>query len=191
MAGLPQVCHYLDLPLQHGHPDVLRRMNRPHDVEAIYRLVAGLREEIPDIALRSSFIVGFPGETEKEFEALLDFMRAIAFDKVGVFAYSAEEGTPAALMPDQVPAEVIAGRYERAMLVQQEVSLRCNREQVGRELSILVEGASQGLTVGRSYREAPEIDGVVLLRGGAKVGEFARGRIISAQEYDLVAELLR
>ena len=191
MAGLPQVCHYLDLPLQHGHPDVLRRMNRPHNVEAIYRLIAGLREAVPDIALRSSFIVGFPGEAEKEFEALLDFMRAIAFDKVGVFAYSAEEGTPAALMPDQVPAEVIAERHERAMLVQQGISLRRNQEQVGSELPILVEGVGQGLTVGRSYREAPEIDGVVLLRGEAGVGEFVRGRIVSAQEYDLVAELLR
>jgi ribosomal protein S12 methylthiotransferase len=190
MAGLPQVCHYLDLPLQHGHPDVLRRMNRPHRVEAIFRLIATLREAMPDIALRSSFIVGFPGETEAEFEALLDFMRAIALDKVGVFAYSAEEGTPAASLPDQVPPQVIAERYERAMLVQQEISLRCNQRQVGRELPILVEGVGQGLIVGRSYREAPEIDGVVLLRGKAKVGQFVRGRIVAAQEYDLLAELL-
>ena len=190
MAGLPQVCHYLDLPLQHGHPDVLRRMNRPHNVEALYRLIARLREAMPDIALRSSFIVGFPGETEGEFESLLDFMRAIAFDKVGVFAYSAEEGTPAALLPDRVPPEVIAERHERAMLLQQGISLRHNQEQMGRELPILVEGVGQGLIVGRSYREAPEIDGVVLSRGEAKVGEFVRGRIVAAQEYDLVAELL-
>lgn len=190
MASLPQVCHYLDLPLQHGHPDVLHRMNRPHNVEALYRLIARLREAMPDIALRSSFIVGFPGETEGEFESLLDFMRAIAFDKVGVFAYSAEEGTPAALLPDRVPPEVIAERHERAMLLQQGISLRHNQEQVGRELPILVEGVGQGLIVGRSYREAPEIDGVVLSRGEAKVGEFVRGRIVAAQEYDLVAELL-
>ena len=190
MAGLPQVCHYLDLPLQHGHPDVLRRMNRPHNVEALYRLIARLRKAMPDIALRSSFIVGFPGETEGEFKSLLDFMRAIAFDKVGVFAYSAEEGAPAALLPDRVPPEVIAERHERAMLLQQGISLRHNQEQMGRELPILVEGVGQGLIVGRSYREAPEIDGVVLSRGEAKVGGFVRGRIVAAQEYDLVAELL-
>jgi ribosomal protein S12 methylthiotransferase len=165
-------------------------MNRPHNVEALYRLIARLREAMPDIALRSSFIVGFPGETEGEFKSLLDFMRAVAFDKVGVFAYSAEEGTPAALLPDRVPPEVIAERHERAMLLQQGISLRHNQEQVGRELPILVEGVGQGLIVGRSYREAPEIDGVVLSRGEAKVGGFVRGRIVAAQEYDLVAELL-
>jgi ribosomal protein S12 methylthiotransferase len=190
MASLPQVCHYLDLPLQHGHPDVLRRMNRPHNVESVYGLVARLREAMPDIALRSSFIVGFPGETEAEYEALLEFMRAIAFGKVGVFAYSAERGTPAASLPGQVPAEVITERYERAMLVQQVISLRHNQKQVGRELPILVEGTREGLIVGRSYREAPEIDGMVLLSGAAQVGEFVRARIVGAKEYDLVAELL-
>ncbi len=190
MAGFPQVCHYLDLPLQHGHPDVLRRMRRPHDVESVYRLVDDCRRAMPDIALRTSFIVGYPGETEAEFEGLLDFMRAIAFDKVGVFTYSAEEGTSAALLPNQVPSQVMEERRERAMLLQQEISLQRNQTQVGRELSILVEGEGSGISIGRSYRDAPEIDGLVLLKGKAPVGEFVQARIVGAQVYDLLAERL-
>ena len=188
MASNKQVCHYLDLPLQHGHPDVLRRMRRPHDLESIYRTVEMLRGAVPDIALRSSFIVGFPGETESEFEALLDFMEEVAFDKVGVFAYSAEDGTLAANLPDRVPAEMIAERHERAMLAQQAISLARNRMQVGRVLPILIEGSGEGLSVGRSYRDAPEIDGLVLMAGDLPVGQFVRARITEAQEYDLVAE---
>jgi len=190
MAELPQVCHYLDLPLQHGYADVLRRMRRPHDIESVYGLIARLRQAMPDLALRSTFIVGFPGETEAEFEGLLAFMREIAFDKVGVFAYSAEEGTEAAGMPNQIPAGVIAERHERAMLTQQEISLRRNQAQAGRDLPILIEGVGEGLSVGRSYREAPEIDGVVLAPGEAPLGQIVPARIVSAQEYDLVAELL-
>jgi ribosomal protein S12 methylthiotransferase len=188
MAGLAQVCHYLDLPLQHGHPSVLRRMRRPHDAQAVFDLVAALRQAVPDIALRSSFIVGFPGETEEEFLGLLEFMRAVAFDKVGVFGYSLEEGTPAALLPGHLPAEVIAERLEQAMLTQQEISRQRNQQQLGRELPILIEGTGEGLSIGRSYREAPEIDGIVLLQGEERVGDFVRARIIGAQDYDLIAE---
>jgi len=188
MARLPPVCHYLDLPLQHGHPDVLRRMRRPYDVQATYDLIAALRRAMPDISLRSTFIVGYPGETEEELAGLLDFLRAIAFDKVGVFAYSAEEGTRAALLPDHVPSEVIAERRKRVMLAQQETSWARNRAQLGRELPILIEGVGDGLSVGRSYREAPEIDGMVLIAGEEKVGEFVHARIVGAQEYDLIAE---
>jgi len=188
MAASSRVCHYLDLPLQHGHPDVLRRMRRPHDVDQVVRLADELRQAMPDIALRSTFIVGFPGETEQEFEALLAFMRRLAFDKVGVFAYSREEGTPAADYPEQVDEATIAERYDRAMLCQQEISLQRNRAQIGRQLPILVEGSGEGLVVGRSYREAPEVDGMVLLAGQAPIGEFLTCRIIGAQEYDLIAE---
>lgn len=187
MASLPQVCHYLDLPLQHGHPDVLRRMRRPHDIETVYRLIEALRQAMPDIALRSTFIVGYPGETEAEFEGLLDLMRQVAFDKVGVFAYSAEEGTLAATLSDQVPAEVIAERYERAMLLQQEISWERNQEQIGRTLEVLIEGVGEGLSIGRSYRDAPEIDGLVLLAGELPEGELLPARIVAAQEYDLIA----
>lgn len=188
LAGEERICRYLDVPLQHAHPDVLRRMRRPHDIDRVYDLIARLRRAMPDVALRSTFIVGFPGETEAEFEALLDFIQTVALDKVGVFAFSAEDGTPAAHMPDQVPAEVIAERYERAMAAQQVVSLARNRAQVGRELQILVEGAGDGLIVGRSYREAPEIDGLVLIPGEATMGELIRARVVAAEAYDLVAE---
>lgn len=190
MATLPQVCHYLDLPLQHGHPDVLRRMHRPYDLQQVYHLIDALRTAMPDIALRSTFIVGYPGETEKEFEALLDFMRAIAFDHVGVFRYSREEGTPAAELPNLISPEEVAERYDRAMRLQEEISLARNREQVGRELNVLIEGAGNGLSIGRSYREAPEIDGLVLLPGEHPVGEFLRAHITRAEPYDLVARAL-
>jgi len=188
LAGEGRACRYLDLPLQHAHPDVLRRMRRPHDIDQVYALIARLREAMPDVALRSTFIVGFPGETEAEFEALLAFLEEMALDKVGVFAYSAEEGTVAADMPNHVPAEVIAERYDRAMSLQQEVSLARNEAQVGCELEILVEGVGDGLSVGRSYREAPEVDGLVLVPGEATVGDLVRARVVAAQEYDLIAE---
>jgi ribosomal protein S12 methylthiotransferase len=188
MAALPAMCHYLDLPLQHAHPDVLRRMRRPYEMERVYSLIADLQEAMPDLSLRSTFIVGFPGETDAEFEALLDFMAEIAFDKAGVFAYSAEEDTAAADLPGRVPAEVIAERYERAMLLQQDISLFRNEEQVGQVLPVLIEGTEEGLSVGRSYRDAPEIDGVVLMAGEYPAGEFVPARIVEAQPYDLVAE---
>lgn len=190
MARLPQVLPYVDLPLQHAHPDVLRRMRRPADVDAVRRLIADLRGAMPDIALRTTFIVGFPGETEEEFAALLAFIEEVRFDRVGVFAYSQETGTPAAEMADQVPAEVVADRYERAMVLQQGISLARNEEQVGRVLRVLLEGSGEGLTVGRSYRDAPEIDGLILMPGEYEAGGFADVRITAAQEYDLVGEVL-
>lgn len=189
MARLPQVCHYVDLPLQHAHPDVLRRMRRPSDIDAVRRLLEDLRAAMPDMALRTTFIVGYPGETEDEFAALLAFLEEERFDKVGVFAYSREDGTRAADLPDQVPAEVAAERLERAMLAQQGISRQRNEEQVGRTLRVLVEGSSEGLSVGRSYRDAPEIDGLVLIAGEQEPGAFVQARVISAQEYDLVAEI--
>lgn len=190
MARLPQVCHYLDIPLQHADPQVLRRMGRPADVEAVRERIAALRSAMPDIALRTTFIVGFPGETEHEFETLLSFMEEMAFDRVGVFQYSREEGTPAEGMEGQLPAEVVAERYDRAMRLQQAISLERNRQQLGRVLRVLVEGTGEGLSVGRSYRDAPEIDGMVLLPGTLTPGEFVNARVVSAQEYDLVAKVL-
>lgn len=188
MARHPPVCHYLDIPLQHGHPEVLRRMNRPHNVGRVRRLVTDLREAMPDIALRTSFIVGYPGETEKEFSALLDFVAEMAFDRVGVFTYSPEEGTKAAELPGQVPTEVKEERYARLMERQQGISLARNQQMVGRVLEMLVEGQSEGLSVGRSYRDAPEIDGLVIVEGELPVGELVPVRITGAMEYDLVGE---
>ncbi len=190
MAALPQVCHYLDLPLQHGHPAVLRRMRRPHDLAMIHDRIGALRAAMPDIALRSTFIVGFPGETEQEFDALLALLEEIEFDHVGVFSYSRERGTPAAEMPGQVPQSVAARRHEEAMLTQQEISLRRNREQIGRELPALIEGVGEGLTVARSYRDAPEIDGMILIEGEHAAPGFVRVRITRAQPYDLVGEIV-
>jgi len=190
MAAREQVCHYLDMPLQHSHPEVLRRMRRSPDIAGVRHLIATLRQWIPDIALRTTFIVGYPGETEQEFAHLLDFMREIAFDKVGVFAYSPEAGTPAATMPGQVPDEVKEERFRRAMELQQGISLARNKAQVGRILPVLVEGQGDGLSVGRSYRDAPAIDGMVLVPGAVSPGEMISARIVQGLEYDLVGELV-
>jgi ribosomal protein S12 methylthiotransferase len=188
MARHPQVCHYLDMPLQHGHPEVLRRMNRPRDVDEVRRLVADLRATMPDIALRTSFIVGYPGETDEEFSALLDFVAEMAFDRVGVFTYSSEEGTRAAELPSQMPTEIKEKRYARLMELQQGVSLAKNQQVVGRVLEVLVEGQGEGLSVGRSYRDAPQIDGLVIVEGKLPVGEMLPVRITGAMEYDLMGE---
>ena len=190
MAAAPNVCHYLDIPLQHAHPDVLRRMRRPSDMDAVRRLLASLREAMPDIAIRTTFIVGFPGETDAEFQALLQFMSEARFDRVGVFKYSAEAGTPAADLPGQIADEVKQSRYEQAMALQQEISLARNEALVGREMDMLLDGYGDGLSVGRTYRDAPEIDGLVLVAGELPVGEFVRVKITRAMEYDLEGEVL-
>ncbi len=195
MAGDRRVCHYLDLPLQHAHPAVLRRMKRPADVERTRRLIAELRAAMPDLALRTTLLVGYPGESEAEFQALLDFVQEIRFDRVGVFSFSPEEGTAAAALPDPVSDEVKAARYERLMAAQQPISLERNQAQVGRILDVLVEGQGDGLTVGRSYRDAPEIDGLVLLPGPPEppeglTGQIVQARIRAALDYDLVGEIV-
>ena len=185
MAEEPRVCHYLDLPLQHAHPDTLRRMRRPHDTESTLRVLSDLRDAMPDIALRTSLIVGYPGETEAEFDALLRFVEEVTFDRVGVFTYSREAGTPAFDLPDQLAESVKEERYDRIMTLQQQVSLSRNQAQIGRTLDVLVEGTGDGISVGRSYRDAPEIDGLVLFGGEAPVGQFASVRITHAEIYDL------
>jgi ribosomal protein S12 methylthiotransferase len=191
MAESRSICHYLDIPLQHGDPDVLQRMRRPSDTDRTLRLIESLRQAMSDIALRSTFIVGYPGETEREYANLLTFMREIHFDNVGVFAYSREEGTYAASLPDQVPDKVIEARYDQAMAEQQRISLARNQTQIGRELVILVEGAGEGLIVGRCYRQAPEIDGLTLIPGQAQVGATLQVKVSGAQEYDLLGELIQ
>ena len=188
MAQYPQVCHYLDIPLQHAHPNTLRRMNRPHNVDMVRRLIAHLRQAMPDIALRTAFIVGYPGETEEEFQALLEFVEEVAFDRVGVFTYSREEGTPAADLPDQVPEEVKEERYQRLMELQQGISLAKNQQMIGSTLDVLIEGSGDGLSVGRSYRDAPEVDGLVIVQEELSVGEMVPVLITGAMEYDLIGE---
>jgi ribosomal protein S12 methylthiotransferase len=186
MARHPQVVKYLDVPLQHGHPATLARMRRPGPTVA-RRNVEMLRAAMPDIAIRTGFIVGYPGETEEEFKGLLDFVRELKFDRVGVFIYCRESGTPAHDLPGQVPEEVKAERRARVMELQQRISLKKNRKLVGRELEVLIEGANDGISVGRSYRDAPEVDGMVLVQGELPVNQMLTVQISGAMEYDLLA----
>ncbi|MEJ2554654.1 MAG: 30S ribosomal protein S12 methylthiotransferase RimO [Anaerolineae bacterium] len=187
MATHPQVCHYLDLPLQHGHPDTLRRMRRPHNVERLLRWAKSFRAAMPDAALRTTFIVGYPGETETEFQGLLDFMQTVQFDRVGIFTFSRERGTPAYELSDQVPEEVKQERYQRAMELQQSISLARNQSQTGRRLEVLVDGAGDGVSIARSYRDAPEIDGFVVIEEELPVGEMVPVLVTGAMTYDLLA----
>lgn len=187
MAAHPQVCHYIDLPLQHAHPGLLKRMKRPHNVTKVRKLIADLRRTMPDIAIRTTFIVGYPGETEEEFGALLTLLEEMKFDRVGVFTYSPEEETEAAGLPAQLPQEVKDERRLRAMELQQKVSREKNQTFIGRRLEVLVEGVGEGISIGRSYRDAPEVDGMVLVEGGLPLNQFAPVRITGALEYDLVA----
>ena len=189
MASLPQVLHYLDLPLQHAHPATLRRMRRPANTDRVRETLAHMRAAMPDIALRSTFIVGYPGETEEEFQALLDFVSETQFDRVGVFTFSPEDDTPAAALENPVPEAVKVERRERLMQLQQRISLEKNEACVGRTLEVLVEGQGQGVSVGRSYRDAPEIDGLVIVDGAAPLGEMVRVTITGAMVYDLSGKL--
>jgi len=196
MAELPNVVHYLDVPLQHGSEAVLRRMKRPHNLERVYRFIEELRRAMPDIVLRTSFIAGFPGETEAEFEELLAFARAVEFDHAGCFTYSRQQWTGAYEMEGQVPDEVKAERRARFMEQQQVISARRAARFIGRTLELLVEGEGEdedGLPVvaGRTYREAPEVDGLVFARGRARPGERVRVAIEDASEYDLFGRVVR
>lgn len=196
MASEPRLLPYLDIPLQHAHPDTLRRMRRPANIDRVYHTLQKMRQAIPSLAIRTAFIVGYPGETEAEFQTLLDFVSEMRFDRVGVFQYSFEDGTPAAALGDPIPAEVKEERYQRLMERQQSISLQRNQTFVGQRLDVLVEGYSKGgrrrgieLAVGRSYRDAPEIDGLVLIEGQATVGAIVPVRITGAMAYDLVGRL--
>ncbi len=186
VARHPQVLPYFDLPLQHAHPRLLRRMDRPADVDAMRRLIEDIRALMPRAALRTTFLVGYPGETEEEFDALLDFVQDVAFDRLGVFTYSHETETPAAGLADDVPVSVKEKRREMLMATQQPISLAHNERFVGEVLDVLIEGQGEGLSVGRSYRDAPEIDGLVLVEGDLSPGAIVPVRIESALVYDLV-----
>jgi ribosomal protein S12 methylthiotransferase len=187
MAAQPQILSYLDMPLQHAHPDTLRRMRRPANIEWVHATLAKMRAAMPDLALRTTFIVGYPGETEAEFQALLDFVQEIQFDRVGAFQFSFEQGTTSEPLGDPVPTVEKEDRYRRLMELQQGISLARNQQLVGRTLPILAEGVGDGITVGRSYRDAPEIDGMVVVEGELPVGALTPVRITGAMTYDLSA----
>jgi ribosomal protein S12 methylthiotransferase len=185
MTTEKQVVSYLDMPLQHAHPAVLRRMRRPTNIDWVYKTIEKMRKAIPGLALRTTFIVGYPGETEAQFQTLLDFVEEFRFDKVGAFTFSFEPGTASEKYGDPIPHEVKEERLQRLMEKQQQISLERNKEFVGSTLDVLLEGYGQGVSVGRSYRDAPEIDGLVLVNGEIPVGRIIPVKITEAMVYDL------
>jgi ribosomal protein S12 methylthiotransferase len=198
MARHPQILHYLDIPLQHGHRDTLLRMKRPAKIEWVYETLANMRTAMPDLAVRTTFIVGYPGETDEEFDGLMKFVKDLEFDRVGAFKYSYEIGTPSALLPFQVEDDVKEARYNALMELQQNISLKKNQAMIGKRIEVLVEGHGEGededgeatgdsLSLGRSYRDAPEIDGYVIVDGELPVGEIVPVRVTGATTYDLIA----
>ncbi len=195
MAANKNVCRYVDMPLQHASSRILKLMNRRGSVEEIRELIALLRKAIPGIALRSTFMVGFPGETGEDFEELIRFMKEVRFERAGVFKYSREEGTPAGDMSCQVPDRVKEDRYRRTMKLQQGISLELNHALVGNVINVLVEEEPSGrsnLYRGRSEMDAPEIDGSVLFtaeKTAPRPGELVKVRVNRAYEYDLRGEL--
>lgn len=185
MASTPQVLPYLDIPLQHAHRETLKRMRRPANVDWVRATVGKLRAAMPDIAIRTTFIAGYPGESEEEFAELKRFMEEMAFDRVGVFTYSYEASTPSAHVSWQVPEAEKVARRDTLMAAQQQISLAKNQQQVGRTLPVLIEGHGDNVSVGRTYRDAPEIDGMVFIPGELPVGELVPVKIDGATTYDL------
>ena len=190
MAANPRILPYLDMPLQHAHPEMLKRMRRPANMEWVYTTVAKMRAAIPNLSLRSTFIVGYPGETEGEFNTLLDFLREIKLDRAGAFTFSFEEGTASEPLGDPIPAEVKQERYKQFMLTQETISLNRNQSYIGKVLEVLVEGENNSVSVGRSYRDAPEIDGYVVINGKAPVGQIVPVLIGGAMPHDLNGTLV-
>lgn len=187
MQETPNVLPYLDLPLQHSHPDLLRAMNRPWQGQVNDQIIERLKTALPDGVLRTTFIVGFPGETEAQFEHLLAFVERHEFDHLGVFTFSAEEGTAAYDLPNPVPQSVMDARRDRLMAAQQSIAERRNRQQIGRVVDVLIEQEhpGSGLKIGRSARFAPEVDGMVYVSGDARLGSLVPVRITDADIYDL------
>ncbi len=189
MANLKNVIPYIDIPLQHAHPDTLRRMKRPWDGDRYLKLFEKVRTAIPEVAIRTTFIVGFPGETETEFEALIDFVKAAKLDRVGAFTYSREPGTPSYDMSGQVPFRTKQNRYDRLMRTQRPISLAINQTWIGKSIKVLVDEAKDGWIAGRSFRDAPEIDGWVYAQGIAELGSFVDVEVTEVKEYDLYGHI--
>jgi ribosomal protein S12 methylthiotransferase len=185
MASHPQVLPYLDIPLQHAAPATLTRMRRPANMEWVRTTIAKMRSKLPRLAIRTTFIVGYPGETEAEFLMLLDFVEEMRFDRAGAFKFSFEAGTTSESLGDPIPAQLKEERYQRLMELQQEISLQINQSYAGQKLDVLIEGQDNGIAVGRSYRDAPGIDGFVLVEGEAEIGSIIPVRITGALAYDL------
>lgn len=193
MKEEPKICHYLDLPIQHANDEILKRMGRRTTKQELIDIVQKLRREIPDIALRTTLITGFPGETQEQHQELLEFVDEMEFDRLGVFTYSPEEDTPAAAMPDQVNEEVKLDRQAELMELQQEISLDNGERRVGQELWAMVEGkvADENAYVARTYADAPSVDGYLFLNTAQTLvtGDFVKARITGSLEYDLIGEI--
>lgn len=188
IAHTPKVCAYLDLPLQHINDRLLKKMNRRGSSDWIKSRIEKCRQL--GVTLRTTMIVGFPGETEEEFQELMDFVRWARFDRLGAFAYSPEEDTPAAVMPDQIDQETKYRRLDQLMMLQQEISMEINESRVGEECTVLCEGWEDGLYYGRSPKEAPESDGNIRFTAQREIqpGEYVKVKILSAEAYDLYGE---
>ncbi len=193
IAAEPKICSYVDLPLQHASNKILKLMNRLDSRESIEALLKKIRERIPDVTIRSTFIVGFPGETDEDFSELKTFLQTQRLDKVGIFTYSREENTPAYDLPDQISEEVMQERYHDLMSAQSLISQEINESLEGRELEVLIENRDEGVpevVAGRSCRDAPEVDGLVYIEndGRSKAGDIVRVKVLAGFVYDLAAE---
>ena len=190
MAENNQVLPYLDLPLQHAVPQILKSMKRPADMNEVRKTIRKIRTALPTLALRTTFIVGYPGEGENEFNTLLDFVKEIQFDRIGIFPYFFEFGTPAESLGDPVPAEIKEERIQRLAEIQEKISLTRNQRWVGEVMDVLIEGVDKKISIGRSFRDAPEIDGLVIAEGQAKVGEIVKVQINGALVHDLAGVII-
>ena len=193
IATQPKVCHYLDIPIQHASDSILRRMGRKTSKKELEGQIKKLREKIPDICLRTTLISGFPGETQEDFEELYRFVNEMEFDRLGVFAYSQEEDTPAAVMPDQVEESVKEARRDELMELQQEIAFEKAEAMVGRILTVMIEGkvADEDVYVGRTYKDAPGVDGYLFVNTSASLmtGDFVKVQVTGSNEYDLIGEI--
>ena len=189
----PKVCHYLDMPIQHASDRILRRMGRRTTQGQLREMIGRLREEIPDICLRTTLIAGFPGETQEDHEKLVDFVNEMEFDRLGVFPYSQEEGTAAAEMPDQVSEEQKEAWRQEIMELQQEIAFARAEDMVGSVLTVMIEGkvADEDVYVARTYRDAPGVDGYLFVHTSAVLmtGDLVQARVTGCNEYDLVGEI--
>nr|WP_317449508.1 30S ribosomal protein S12 methylthiotransferase RimO [uncultured Sellimonas sp.] len=194
MKEEPKICHYLDLPIQHASDGILKRMGRRTSKEELVHIISRLREEIPDITLRTTLITGFPGETQEQHEELMDFVDEMEFDRLGVFTYSPEEGTPAASMSNQIEESVKEDRRSELMELQQEIAFEQAEDMIGKEVLVMIEGkvADENAYVGRTYKDAPNVDGLIFVNTDAELmsGDFAKVKVTGACEYDLIGELM-
>lgn len=194
MKEEPKICHYLDLPIQHANDTILKRMGRRTSKQELIDIVQKLRKEIPDICLRTTLITGFPGETQEQHEEVMEFIDTLEFDRLGAFTYSPEEDTPAATFEDQIAEEVKEDRQADIMELQQEIAFDKAEDMIGREVLVMIEGkvADENAYVGRTYRDAPNVDGLIFINTDVELisGDFAKVKVTGALDYDLIGELM-